>query len=66
MAVDPTQHVVEGNVIIKAEVVEELRRSCLASHHRSILRKSMQRLNHDIGGPAMLIFQLATERRPAL
>ncbi|WP_170318983.1 hypothetical protein [Agrobacterium tumefaciens] len=53
-------------MIIKAEVVEELRRSCLASHHRSILRKSMQRLNHDIGGPAMPIFQLATERRPAL
>ncbi|MBW6423226.1 hypothetical protein KX729_17345, partial [Rhizobium sp. XQZ8] len=32
-------------------VVEELRRSCLTSHHRPILRKSMRRLNHDNAAP---------------
>ncbi|MFW8584438.1 hypothetical protein ACOJBM_04440 [Rhizobium beringeri] len=36
-------------MIIEAEVVDELRRSLLTCHHRSILRKSMRRLNH---GPA--------------
>ncbi|WP_156390032.1 MULTISPECIES: hypothetical protein [Rhizobium/Agrobacterium group] len=66
MVVDPTQHVVEGDVIINAQVAEEQRRSCLASHHRSTLGKSVRRLNHDIGGPAMPIFQIATERSPAL
>ncbi|WP_333718175.1 hypothetical protein [Agrobacterium tumefaciens] len=45
MTVDTAQQVVGRNVIIKAEVVEELRWSCLTSHHRSI-PKSMRRLNH--------------------
>lgn len=51
MVVNPAQQVVCRNVIIKAEVVEKLRWSCLASHHDSILRKSMQRLNHGVRVP---------------
>jgi hypothetical protein len=51
MAVDPAQQVICRNVIIKAQVVEELRRSCLTSHLRSILRKSMQRSNHGVRVP---------------
>ncbi len=42
---------------------KKLRRSCLTSHHRSILRKSIRGLNHDINAPAMTIFRLLTERR---
>jgi hypothetical protein len=63
MAVNPAQQVISRNVIIKAEVVEKLRWSCLTSHHRSILRKSMRRLNHDIDTPAMPIFNPATSTR---
>lgn len=38
---------VSRNAIIEPEVVEELRRCRLISHHRSILRKSIRRLNQD-------------------
>ncbi|CUX05662.1 hypothetical protein AGR1C_pAt40005 [Agrobacterium fabacearum TT111] len=50
MSIDPAQQVVSRDMIIKAEVVEELRRSRLTSHHRSILRKSVRRLNHAYRG----------------
>ncbi|MGO8038033.1 hypothetical protein [Rhizobium leguminosarum] len=46
MAVDAAQQMIGRNVIIEAEVVEELRRNRLTPHH-SIRRKSMRRLNHD-------------------
>src|SRR3546814_2459939 len=53
MAVNPAQQVVCRNVIIEAEVVEELCRSRLTSHHRSTLRKSCRALNHAVRASAM-------------
>jgi hypothetical protein len=56
MTVYPPQQVLGGDVIINAEVIKELRRSCLTSHHRSILRKSIRRLNHGSLVPTTLSF----------
>ncbi|WP_172723803.1 hypothetical protein [Neorhizobium sp. T25_27] len=58
MSVDPAQQVVGKDMIIKVEVIEELRRSRLTSHHRTILRKSIRRLNH--GAEASSTFQSGT------
>ncbi|CAN7691493.1 hypothetical protein [Rhizobium sp. LjRoot258] len=69
MAVDPAQQMVCWDVIIKAEVVEELRRSRLTSHHsRLIPCKSLRGLNHASQAPAMASFstQSAQKRSPDL
>jgi hypothetical protein len=44
MTVCSVQQVLGGDVIINAE---EIKKSCLASHHRPIHRKSMRGLDHD-------------------
>jgi hypothetical protein len=45
-AVDVAQQVIGRNVIVAAELVEELRRSCLKTQHRPALRKATGRSDH--------------------
>jgi hypothetical protein len=56
MSIDSTQQMFGRDMIIETEGVEELRRSCLASHHCSILCKSVRRLNHATKAPPMPTF----------
>lgn len=62
MTVYPPQQVLGGDVILDTEVIKELRRSCLTSHHRSILRKSMRRLNHAYRGMQIQYYIEVAER----
>jgi hypothetical protein len=44
--IDPPLQVIEGNMIIEAEIVEQLRRCNLNTHHRPALQKAAGRWNH--------------------
>jgi len=44
--VDSAQLMISGNVIIKAEIVEQPSRSSLHAHHRRFSRKSAGEVNH--------------------
>jgi hypothetical protein len=61
MSVNPAQQVICRNVIIKAEVLEELQLPDI--HHHSILRKSTRRLNHDNAAPTTSNFSTASAHR---
>ncbi|WP_240533559.1 hypothetical protein, partial [Sinorhizobium fredii] len=56
MVVDPAQKMIGWHVLVETEIVEELRRSRLKSHHPLIPVKSLRGLNHASQAPAMASF----------
>ncbi|WP_370057360.1 hypothetical protein [Sinorhizobium fredii] len=62
MLIDPAQKMVGWHVLIETEIVKELRRSRLRSHHPPDPLKSLRGLNHASQVPAMTSFSTVSAR----